>query len=111
MALLLYDPWYNILQSTPPVRNRPDRFQVVPWYVKAEATSDDIDMYWSPAIPDGQREMEISYTFPHQFPEGIFERLSAQLQVRSTHIRILSDAPYPGYARSQYAPCFRMRLS
>jgi len=54
--------------------------QVVPWYVSIDSTPSDIEIYWDRAAEDGMREMEIVYTFPHTFPEGIFERMSTQLQ-------------------------------
>lgn len=37
-------------------------------------------MYWSQELEAGKREMEIVYNFTQEFPEGVFERLSAQLQ-------------------------------
>lgn len=37
-------------------------------------------MYWSSVLEAGMKEMELEYNFTQQFPEGVFERLSAQLQ-------------------------------
>lgn len=54
--------------------------QIVPWYVKVESSPSDIGAYWSSAVEMGRRELEIVYTFTQQFPEGLFERLSTQLQ-------------------------------
>ncbi|XP_067952197.1 malignant fibrous histiocytoma-amplified sequence 1 homolog [Watersipora subatra] len=56
---------------------------VVPWYVTAKCTSLDIDTYWNSNIEEGSREMEIVYVFGKQFPEGLFETLSTQLQQKA----------------------------
>lgn len=48
--------------------------------MKVESTPAEVEMYWSEAVEEGRRELEIVYTFTQQFPEGLFERLSTQLQ-------------------------------
>lgn len=53
---------------------------MIPWYVKAESDSEETDVYWSRELEAGMKEMELVYDFAQQLPEGVFERLSAQLQ-------------------------------
>lgn len=48
--------------------------------MKVDSTATEVEMYWSAKVEDGKRELEIIYAFTQQFPEGLFERLSAQLQ-------------------------------
>ncbi|KAF6024987.1 hypothetical protein EB796_016722 [Bugula neritina] len=72
---------YLIPQSDLPTsKTYCEPLMVVPWYVSIDSTPSDIEIYWDRAAEDGMREMEIVYTFPHTFPEGIFERMSTQLQ-------------------------------
>lgn len=48
--------------------------------MQADSHTEEVEMYWSHELDGGKKEMEIVYNFTQEFPEGVFERLSAQLQ-------------------------------
>lgn len=48
--------------------------------MKEEARDEEAELYWTRELTPGKREIEIVYDFTQQFPDGVFERFSAQLQ-------------------------------